>query len=456
MRGYRYTIVRPADGTAGYAISAAATGSSVAAASGGGGSSGGGKEAGSDLAAPGAAAAAAAKTNLDVVADAAATAAAASAAVDGDGGGGGGTSVSDCKNGGGTLVPSASKSSAKAGAAAPGVFASATLSSLIAELDGNLADSLVSTAAAANGANAASQPTAVRYLGTAAAAAAAPPKEGAERKEREPETWGLDTDAVALLVDTPDGGSGGVGGRGGRLRTHRERQRLARAALRAGDVDRLLLCLGRLEGEAPPVKGGRADRYDDPAAVAERAQRRAAGSKGEDDSSEVRRTNGHSSGGRSFAWLAPLGGRGGFLRRCMVRRRVQVRPPFVDRVWFGLSFLVGASCFAAAGRAFSVRYVERGSRVTWFLIVVCTAALYVYRCTCMCLVESCVRSLIAVVVALCSHRASADHRCRCCCCVTFQFVFTEKFSRCCRHGVVERPESYRSVCVCTTRAGGFN
>ncbi|CAN0533319.1 unnamed protein product, partial [Ectocarpus sp. 12 AP-2014] len=67
-------------------------------------------------------------------------------------------------------------------------------------------------------------------------------------------------------------------------RTHLERQRLARAALRAGDVDRLLLCLGRLEGEAPPVHGGRADRYDDPAAVAERAQRRAAGSKGEDGS----------------------------------------------------------------------------------------------------------------------------------------------------------------------------
>lgn len=60
----------------------------------------------------------------------------------------------------------------------------------------------------------------------------------------------------------------------GRQRGREERRRLARAALRAGDVDRLLLCLGRLEGEAPRIRGGRADRFDDPAAVAERERDR--------------------------------------------------------------------------------------------------------------------------------------------------------------------------------------
>lgn len=108
-----------------------------------------------------------------------------------------------------------------------------------------------------------------------AAAAAAAAAEMAKEEEQARETWGLDTDAIALLTESRKGGGGAIG--------REERQRLARSALRAGDVDRLLLCLGRLEGEPPPVHGGRADRFDDPAAVAERMELRQAaqGKRGE-------------------------------------------------------------------------------------------------------------------------------------------------------------------------------
>lgn len=74
--------------------------------------------------------------------------------------------------------------------------------------------------------------------------------------------WGLAIDVVKILSE------------GGRPRNAEEQRELARDALQAGDGDRILLCLGRLEGEGPPVAGGRADRFDDPAAVAERARRR--------------------------------------------------------------------------------------------------------------------------------------------------------------------------------------
>lgn len=75
--------------------------------------------------------------------------------------------------------------------------------------------------------------------------------------------WGLETDVIEMLaVSGPPSGPF-------------ERRRLARAALRAGDADRLLLCLGRLEGEDPRgTPGGRADAFDDPAAVSERNLRR--------------------------------------------------------------------------------------------------------------------------------------------------------------------------------------
>lgn len=77
------------------------------------------------------------------------------------------------------------------------------------------------------------------------------------------DSWGLETDVIEMLaVSGPPSGPC-------------ERRRLARVALRAGDADRLLLCLGRLEGEDPRgTPGGRADAFDDPAAVAERDSRR--------------------------------------------------------------------------------------------------------------------------------------------------------------------------------------
>lgn len=81
--------------------------------------------------------------------------------------------------------------------------------------------------------------------------------------------WGLDTDIVAILERE----KGKDPSRSGRLHEEQRRQ-LARDALRTGDADRLLLCLGRLEGEAPGIVGGRADRCDDPIAVEDRARRR--------------------------------------------------------------------------------------------------------------------------------------------------------------------------------------
>lgn len=125
------------------------------------------------------------------------------------------------------------------------------------------------------------------------------PKEEPEPEpEPEPETWGLDTDAITLLAPAADGAGGGGDGVSGGRRGSAERRRLARAALRAGDLDRLLLCLGRLEGEAPPVEGGRADRFDDPAAVPERVRRRAAMDKDGALPVEVRHLAGSLGGGR--------------------------------------------------------------------------------------------------------------------------------------------------------------
>lgn len=80
-----------------------------------------------------------------------------------------------------------------------------------------------------------------------------------------PPEWGLTTDVIKILEET------------GRPTGRDQLQQLARAALRAGDADRLLLCLGRLEGEAPGGSAGgsgRADQFDDPLAVAERERRR--------------------------------------------------------------------------------------------------------------------------------------------------------------------------------------
>lgn len=87
--------------------------------------------------------------------------------------------------------------------------------------------------------------------------------------------WGLCTDVVKILAKR------------GTRRGHK-RRKLARRVLRAGDADRLLICLGRLEGEAPPTTGGRADRFDDPEAVAERARRREEEGEGRKNGSNVR------------------------------------------------------------------------------------------------------------------------------------------------------------------------
>ena len=107
-----------------------------------------------------------------------------------------------------------------------------------------------------------------------ASSASKPAKDGKKDEEKckgknnrskwpDEETWGLEIDVVEILAES------------GPPRGPRERQRLAKAMLRAGDADRLLLCLGRLEGEAPRgPPGGRADAFDDPAAVAERDFRR--------------------------------------------------------------------------------------------------------------------------------------------------------------------------------------
>lgn len=101
------------------------------------------------------------------------------------------------------------------------------------------------------------------------------------------DSWGLETDVIEMLaVSGPPSGPF-------------ERRRLARAALRAGDADRLLLCLGRLEGEDPRgTPGGRADAFDDPAAVAERDSRRkekppseAGRENGNDGAPQVKREN---------------------------------------------------------------------------------------------------------------------------------------------------------------------
>lgn len=100
-----------------------------------------------------------------------------------------------------------------------------------------------------------------------------------QEQQEERERWGLETDFVSILA-----GSDKIS-----ARNREERRRLARTALHAGDADRLLLCLGRLEGEAPRTVGGRADSFDDPAAVAERERERTRGNKGccSDDGGEV-------------------------------------------------------------------------------------------------------------------------------------------------------------------------
>lgn len=89
-----------------------------------------------------------------------------------------------------------------------------------------------------------------------------------------PSSWGLSTDVVNILANND----------ASLWLSEEQRRQLAKDALRAGDVDRLLICLGRLEGEAPRVVGGRADWFDDPVAVADRARRR-------EEEGEGRRSN---------------------------------------------------------------------------------------------------------------------------------------------------------------------
>lgn len=159
-------------------------------------------------------------------------------------------------------APASASAATAAAAATASAAAAAAAAAEAAEAAAAAADSAAAVAAAAavGGAAAGAAVAGAAATATAAAAAAAPPKE----------TWGLETDVVGILAVE---GLGRERGRG-------ERRRLARAALRAGDVDRLLLCLGRLEGEAPRTRGGRADKFDDPAAVAERARDREEGSGG--------------------------------------------------------------------------------------------------------------------------------------------------------------------------------